>query len=295
MARHRSSGPRPPRVMPMGEAIHHFNHHQDVDFRIGCAEQLARSRRTGDTVIAGEMFVETARDDSLSVLEKQALLEQGREHWERIAARSPGDTAIQNQWIGQAAIRLAVFPSLSWLVAGKRLPPLAQTEKDYAALLGTSNRLVTGRDTVRDTNARSHLSGQIAEASVQLLLMRFVLGHQDTEYGSHFSFLSEDQAGNKGSTSGVRWDISAYTHYEREDEPVVKHRIQVKSSKRGAATGYVYDETEVSMVHVSDDLALGRRALRGTTIIAECTAEAAGNGSHTEILDKRTDRLLDKI
>jgi hypothetical protein len=200
-----------------------------------------------------------------------------------------------------ALLHLAQLPNHGCITSTNSLPARAVAQKTFNSTLEqavgireSAQVLVRQRQTPDTAKTGKDLGGAQSEASVLLLLQRYALKHDTTEWFPLFSSYDQDHANSRGSSIEQASDISIFTSYgEGIDET---YTIQVKSSAPGAHNSQRELSDKITTIAVKTDLALyPSECVRVGTVVIECALEQTGHPQASDRLDRRTDILLDLI
>ena len=208
----------------------------------------------------------------------------------------------------RSAIGLASLPSYLELMYGNRIPDQKVQQTMYTKLCDVALKAYSLQSSEK-TNSEPTTNGRVAigigaELAVLLLHQRFTIQRlgDNSQMLALPSRLSEDHGvrrRNRKNPAANGWDISVMTMYPNDREPVLRYKVQVKSSAHAASyrEGYAKD---IISVNANEDLMIGKKERRlGRTLIRtipiECNSELKGMADEwtTKRLDRRTDKLLE--
>lgn len=253
-------------------------------------------------VFAGDACLEMAFS-TMNDNEKLSWLDRAGQNWRKCIEQQPLYSTKLNSDSAAASMQLAHENVYRWLNLLHTLPPQKVVEQTYLNILDLGSDFLT-RQQLKDTNARDReesqsLRGSLSELSVLALLHRFALRQMDDQSWLAVPALTTENCGTRSySLDSYKWDISVLTQADNSQPPERTYEIQVKSSDKQYGKDRVTYNKDLTLVHISPDLALAVDGPQVSNtrngILQECLSELLNDDQEaTARLDERTEKLLE--
>jgi len=198
----------------------------------------------------------------------------------------------------EAKLGIAQFPINGCLALTNEMPPFRSIKIAYR------DTAISAHETAIDfthSKYQSHseaavLIGNISETAVLLLGQRYAIRHiGDNSWLPVMSKFSEDKANGPGTTTSRAWDITLLTNLN--GTPEASAFLQVKSSNRHFEHKLIDDYSDnITLINFNPMLRLHEDSgLSQIQTINDIIKEMHGNSRASEILDMRTELLLDIV
>lgn len=255
-------------------------------------------------VFAGDACLEMAfstQNDN----EKLSWLDRASQNWRKCIDQQPLYCTKLNSDSAAARTQLAHENVYRWISLLHNLPPQKVVEQTYLNILDLGSDFLT-RQQIKDTSARDmedsqSLRGSFSELSVLALLHRFALRQMDDQSWLAVPALITENCGTRSYIfNSYKWDISVLTQPDNSQPPERTYEIQVKSSVKQYGNERKSYNKNLTLVHISPDLALAvdgpQVSNTRNSILQECFSELLNDDQEaTARLDERTEKLLEII
>lgn len=273
------------------ERVDSYLKSNDIEEKISQAIALTNYDSITAQLHGMEMFFDLASMQAESGEDSSGLFQVGVHHLERLEDISNRYSLFPDSEV-LLSTRRAGLDVLEALIRTDTLPDLDMVEAQYGELVFSAHQIYLNALT-RGKLQNQRLCGAMSEASVLLLLTRFAQNERLDGFFPIRALFSHDRGGGQGPVAN-RWDISVALQFEAEALIDITHKVQVKTSRsNGLSVKYADD---IPVVHVRHDLSNNpQQPINSWTIVEECGKEANGQSYFTNVLDNRTDRLINVI
>jgi len=274
------------------------NYLQEKENLAGTINKLGRRGIYGH-YLAGEILLEKASQSK--GLERNYQLKKA--YSSLYESTNPDETILyESDYVTstKARLRKHQLPAFHHMLARYQLPNNSNLAAIYSNLVANSNELLeySNRNPRSQDSTSIEARGVLGEMTILLLLQRFALNNMpEGTWTPLQSYFSEDHGGNCIANTDVpSWDINIFTQLEKKAKINKTYSLQIKANMNDYCMA---GNKEADTIYILEDLRLNPNEHRiGGAIIKACQIEleeASDSERITNILEERTERLMDKL